>query len=111
MNTWAQWLEQATHGDSLRDIASQIGFSKSSLSRWKATGRPPAEAVIVIAKVYGADLCSGLASAGYTHAPGLSAMELLREIPTDLLVEEFHRRWRAGEIRGLAGPPAVESTN
>lgn len=111
MNTWAQWLEQATDGDSLRRIASQIGFSKSSLSRWNVTGRPPADAVIAVAKAYDADLCTGLASAGYIRASGVSAKEILREIPTDLLVEEFHRRWRAGEIRGLAGPTAVESTN
>lgn len=100
MDTWAEWLERVSDGASLRQIASRTSSSKSSLSKWRSTNRPPADAVIAITKAYDADLIEGLISAGSIEPEDLAHTEILRNMPTDFLVEELHRRWRAGEIMG-----------
>lgn len=92
-------------GDSLRHIASQTSFSKSSLGKWRYTGRPPADAVIAIAKAYDADIVAGLVSAGCIDEKDIGAIEWLRGVPTELLIEELHRRWQDGEISAPTEQP------
>lgn len=98
MNTWAEWFEEVTEGQTLRQVSSQTAYSKSSFSKWGATGNPPADAVIAVAKAYDADLIAGLIAAGSIEPGDLGSPEILRHIPTDFLVNELHRRWRDGEI-------------
>jgi hypothetical protein len=68
------------------------------LSAWNQSNRPPAEAVITIAKTYKADILVALVCAGYIEPGDIGSSEQVRAIPTEHLIDELHRRWRAGEI-------------
>lgn len=98
MNTWAEWLERVSHGDSTRATAAKTVFSASSLSAWKRRGNPPADAVIAIARAYNADAISGLVNAGILTPDDvwLGVRSRLELVPTSYLTDEIDRRAEAG---------------
>lgn len=94
MITWEQWVRDASGRVSAREIASETSYSASSVSLWMRTGRPPAAAVIEIARTFGADIVVGLVCAGWvTREEVLKGLEArLQHVPTTFLVAELSRR-------------------
>lgn len=105
MTTWTDWLRSTTNGASLRAIAASIGSagSPSSLQRWvNEEVRPPAEAVVAIARAYGADPLLGLVAAGYLDENDLAqnrTVAAVRDASTLQLTEELMRRQLLAEAQ------------
>jgi hypothetical protein len=99
MIAWEQWVRDSTGGASARSISSRINVSPSSVATWMRTGRPPASAVVEIARVYGADIVVGLVTAGIMSEDDVKAdvERRLRHVPMELLLAELARRSESGE--------------
>lgn len=102
---WAAWVRGVSGGASARQLAVRIHRSPTSVAKWLRDGNPPAEAVIDIARAYGADPIAGLIAAG-----SLSVSDLMPYLKTALvhapqtwLTEEVHRRSTAWERVTAAG--------
>lgn len=94
MITWKQWVDDASGGESVRQVASRINASPSSVSKWFRTNRPPVDAVVNVARVYHADMSVGFLSAGILNLSDLDrcVRGRLPFLPTHVLVEELARR-------------------
>jgi hypothetical protein len=92
--TWKEWVKEATGADSARQIASKISVSPSSVSTWFRTGKPPASAVVSIARAYGADIVVGLVCAGIMSMEDVEsgAEGRMQFVPTRLLLAELSQR-------------------
>jgi DNA-binding transcriptional regulator YdaS (Cro superfamily) len=99
MITWKQWVQDSTGGASARAIASRINVSPSSVATWMRTERPPASAVVEIARAYSADIVVGLVTAGIMSEDDVKAdvERRLRHVPMELLLAELARRSESGE--------------
>lgn len=102
MFTWSEWLQRVSNGESQRDIAARIRVSKSTVARWAKSGNPPADAVIAIARAYGADITTGLVCAGALTLEDVNKgiQDRIAHVPTEVLAGELARRAH------LAGSPA-----
>lgn len=113
MITWKQWVEQASDGDSARRIASNIGASPSSVAKWFRTNRPPAFAVVNVARAYGADIVVGFVCAGIMSVDDVQrdVKNRLKFVPTHLLLDELHSRGqrRTDELSHALAPEWEEA--
>ncbi|MFF8187755.1 hypothetical protein ACF044_10905 [Microbacterium sp. NPDC016588] len=98
MITWKQWVKNAAGSESIRQIASKISVSPSSVSKWFRTGRPPADAVVAVARAYRADIVVGLVCAGIMTVDDVQrdVENRLKFVPTYLLLNELHARGNRG---------------
>lgn len=99
MISWEQWVKDSAGGASARSISSKINVSPSSVATWMRTGKPPASAVVEIARVYSADIVVGLVTAGIMSEDDVKAdvERRLRHVPMELLLAELARRSDSGE--------------
>lgn len=104
MNDLAAWVQESTHGASLRSVAARMDRSPDSLSRWIRKGRMPAEAIIQFARLYRADLLTGVLVGGVIVASDVeAAMPQLLKYATSLhLTAELHRRAEGRTFRTAA---------
>jgi len=101
ITNWTQWLTRVTDHASDRDIGKRAGISHTTVSRWRNTGRAPADGVILVARAYRADPIDGLIAAGYLTEADLAATSLrnaVRHAPTGYLTEELHERAVTGRL-------------
>lgn len=117
MNDWELWLSVVAPGESARSIASQIGHTSSSFSRWQRSGRPPADVVTKVARMYDASILDGLVASGWLtgDTSAAIAVQVLEGVPTLALVNEFQRRVRLHQeslvadewLDGMIGAPGA----
>lgn len=104
MFPWVEWLRLSIGDVSVRDVASQIGYSKSAVSRYLRTEKPPAEVVIAVSVSYGLDVLVGLVVAGYISREYVESgvEERLQHVPARFLLAELARRSEGEQV-----PPGV----
>lgn len=96
MHPWADYLKQITTNAPTSRIAARVYVDKSTISRWIALEKPPAEAVIAICVAYNADVLVGLIVSGHiTREYVESGVETrLMYVPTRFMTNELERRTR-----------------
>jgi hypothetical protein len=91
-------VKDASNGASARQVASKISVSPSSVAKWFRTGKPPAFAVVAIARLYDADVDVGFVAAGIMNVDDVQRAvdQRLRAVPTHMLLAELTRRGQEG---------------
>ena len=91
---WITWINEVSDNASLRQVALKIGVAPSTPTRWKDYP-PRMDAIVAIARAYGAPVADGLLAAGYVTEGELRAPRPERDLgrfsATELLAELTQR--------------------
>lgn len=100
MTKASKWFAATTNGDSVNAVASKAGLTQSTLARHHRAGVFPAEAVIAIARAYGADVIRSLTDTGHLALDDVrryqSRVNLEQVSDIDLSAEIYRRATERG---------------